>query len=166
MNTPAKGSIGRPLTAETLTTATAPPVSQKALPDFRPRPRQPHLTVTGQVVFQAEGGEPAVSEFGHGLTVATREEVWRRRQDVTYEWTPLERGWVERALLLELRNLGPDMIEAAVTDEGGRPVPFARLTPGLPLLLEPPDAARLRVRCPKGSARCRVFLVPAADEGS
>ncbi len=92
------------------------------------------------------------------------------------EWKPLPTGWLEQCSMMEVVNLevwdgwgqpSDEQIQAVaekVVEVGlaitGQIVVLSTIPPGESRAWEPADLKALRLRCRKGQAKCRVYLVP------
>ncbi len=100
------------------------------------------------------------------------------------EWKPLPTGWLEQCSMMEVVNLeawdgwgqpSDEQIQVVAEKvvEVGMLIDLSRFGPCVPMVVpvtpippgesrawEPVDLKALRLRCRKGQARCRIYLVP------
>lgn len=129
------------------------------------------MGVVCTVYHQQPGSEPVSVDSRFSRWLDTDEQPYLRKLTLAEEWVPLDKGWLEVAGMLVIRNdeakdqtrIHNPVIEVAIVkdNEGGNwIVPFAFVRPSESAQFEPVCLDNFRLRCLKGQAKCTLALIP------
>lgn len=130
------------------------------------------MTVVDSVYFQPPHEEATVTDCRFSCELESDEQPYQRQMKVGETWQPLDRGWLDSAAMLVVRNdegrftqeqpTREDRAKAAakvvVLAFGDRPAVLVR--PGRSARFEPNLLEEITLRCESGTARVTVTLIP------
>lgn len=140
---------------------------------------QSYIGTVIQCFHQQPGRPPTVFDCRSQRWLASPEQPYERRLQISGEWRPFPMvDWLEaeKIALLAIRNdeghlqvvpteeeredVARRILELGVVDSAGGIVAFARILPRECAHLEPLDISRLYLRCQHQQARCTILLSP------
>lgn len=142
----------------------------KAAPKFAPPPAR--ISVVETVYHQPLDGGPTSSEVRFQRILKTDEQPFSRRVllEESKGWVALERGWIEHASMLLVRNDEDPRKSQAIVEVGmmvnrneGESrwhVAFASILPGESVRFTPNDLSLLSLRGMCGNAKVYLTLMP------
>lgn len=127
-------------------------------------PQKSRMGVVSLLYHHQPGSQPIAVENRFSRWLGTDEQPYLRKLTLTKEWVPLDKGWLDVAGMLMIRNEedkeGTEKIIEVALNAEPMTYGFAKVRPKESAQFEPDNLHSLRLRCLAGPAKCTLALIP------